>query len=94
MIIDIKVKGTKTKPLKDFENFQGNLKSLPSDKLEKLKTNILKNGFISPIFLWKGNNYILDGHQRITALKSLIYEGHGVSSDEGLGAPLPYRDRS
>jgi len=90
MIIDIKVKGTKTKPLKDFENFQGNLKSLPSDKLEKLKTNILKNGFISPIFLWKGNNYILDGHQRITALKSLIYEGHGVSSDEGLGAALPY----
>jgi len=74
-LIEIKVFGCKLKDINEFQNFQGNLKELPEIQKNKLKESITRNGFNAPIFTWKGNNYILDGHQRIIAVKELIKEG-------------------
>ena len=83
--IEITVKGTSFLKLKLFENFQGNLKEISEDALEKLKNNILRNGFCAPIFVWSGKKFILDGHQRILAVKSLIEAGYILENNE-----LPY----
>jgi len=77
-----KTTNTERKPLDFFEDFQGNLKELSTTHLEKLKNNIINNGFIAPIFVWEGHNFILDGHQRLAAIRSLIDEGYTMS--EGL----------
>jgi len=83
--IEITVKGTNLLELKQFENFQGNLKEISEEALEKLKNNIIKNGFCAPIFVWSGKKFILDGHQRIIAVKSLIEDGYVLENNE-----LPY----
>lgn len=44
--------------------------------------SIIKYGFSFPIFVWKKN--ILDGHQRLAAVKKLIDEGHEI-----VGGKLP-----
>lgn len=79
-MIKVKVNGLKTKTIWDLENFQGNLKKLDKEAKDKLKANILKNGFISPVFVWKGKDYVLDGHQRILVVKELIKEGHELET--------------
>jgi hypothetical protein len=63
-------------------NFQGNLKKISKNNLDKLKKRIKKDGINSPFFIWeyKKINYILDGHQRLKALLSLQNEGYNIPS--------------
>lgn len=78
--IQIKCQGAATLSIKKLTDFQGGLKKLTKENLEKLKGRILKTGFIAPIFIWQHEkiNYILDGHQRIQALLSLENEGYHI----------------
>jgi hypothetical protein len=59
-----------------LKGFQGGLKLLTVEAREKLKRSILKYGFSFPVFTWRG--FILDGHQRLEALKALIREGNTI----------------
>jgi len=83
--IKINVKGCKTKPISDFKSFQGNLKTLSKEAQKKLEQSIIRNGFNAPIFVWAENDYILDGHQRINAIQSLIKQGYTLEDNQ-----LPY----
>lgn len=73
-IIKINCTGTTFLEIKELNTFQGNLKELSMENKNKLKKNIIKNGFRVPIFVWKNN--IIDGHQRIKILQDLIKEGY------------------
>lgn len=76
--IKIACKGAETAKLSDLLPFQGTLKSLSKEDLEKLKARILKSGFTAPFHIWKDGKkkYILDGHQRREALLSLEIDGY------------------
>jgi len=76
MKIKITCNGSKYLPIGKLKNFQGNLKELRADELEKLKRSILKYGFSFPVFVWQ--SWIMDGHQRIFAVKELLKEGHTI----------------
>ena len=73
-MIEISAQGAGTLPLTAFENFQGDLKRLEREQYEKLRKNILELGFSFPVHVWAndGQNYIIDGHQRLTALKLML----------------------
>ena len=71
--IEIKCKGSKNLPLNKIVPFQDDLKMIPEQSLNKLKISLMKYGFSAPFFIWKGN--LLDGHQRLTALKELGADG-------------------
>lgn len=75
--IEIKCQGASYLNLDDLMDFQGGLKKVTTKNLEKLKSNILKNGFIAPIFIWphNGEYNLMDGHGRCNALRSLRDEG-------------------
>jgi len=84
--IQIRTKNLPMKKIGEFEDFQGDLKILDPVQKAKLKASIVRNGFNAPIFVWEGHNYILDGHQRLEAVKSLVRdEGMVLENDE-----LPY----
>ncbi len=66
-------------PIDALLEFQGELKRITKDNLDKLKRSILKHGFTAPIFVWQGvDNHILDGHQRLKALIELRREGYNI----------------
>lgn len=69
--------------IQDMNDFQGDLKHLSATAKKKLKNSIMKKGFRIPIFIWQNN--ILDGHQRMEAIQSLIDDGHELENNE-----LPY----
>jgi len=77
-VIPITCKGSKYLHVDKLKDFQGNLKSLSPEALEKLKRSILKHGFSFPVFIW--NDSILDGHQRIFALNELIKDGYSIGN--------------
>jgi hypothetical protein len=81
MRIEIKCKGEAEIPIKSIKEFQGDLKELNPINYGKLRQAILKLGFSEPLSIWnyKGTNYILNGHQRLKAVKKM--------SDEGIGVP-------
>lgn len=60
--------------------FQGNLKNLTDVNFDKLKKNIVENGFVSPFYVTEldGEFVILDGHHRKKALEVLQTEGHNI----------------
>ena len=78
--IKIKCKGADSLPIDTIKDFQGKLKHITRDNLERLKVSILKNGFVAPIFVWRneGQSMALDGHQRIKALLSMRDEGYEI----------------
>jgi len=78
--IKIHCQGADLLPIDSIIEFQGNLKKITRNNLNKLKSRILQEGFIAPIFIWQheGDNFILDGHQRLTALISLRVEGYDI----------------
>lgn len=63
-----------------LEDFQGNLKIITKESLEKLKKSIIKYGFVIPKFVWinEGRYYILDGHQSKKALIELEKDGYEI----------------
>lgn len=67
----------------DLVPFQGEVKSIDRDNLEKLKGRIVRHGINAPIFVWRSGRkvfkyYILDGHQRLVAMQELRDEGYDV----------------
>lgn len=76
MDIKITCKGTKYLPIDGLQAFQGNLKDLRAEELEKLKRSILRYGFSFPVFVW--GDKILDGHQRVFAVRELLKEKHTI----------------
>ncbi len=78
--IEIKCKGADSLPIDTIKDFQGKLKHITRDNLERLKVSIQKNGFVAPIFVWQheGQSIALDGHQRIKALLSMRDEGYNI----------------
>ncbi len=78
--IKITCEGTDYVDYKSLTPFQGHLKILTDDNLEKLKKSIIKYGFTVPGFIWKSGKklYILDSHQRCIALESLAEDGYKI----------------
>lgn len=76
-IVPIKCTGTETVNFRRISAFQGKLKRITPENLDKLKTSIIERGFIAPPFIWKSpsGNKLLDGHQRLKALRQLAKEG-------------------
>jgi len=74
--IRIACEGAATLPLDAFEFFQGDLKKLTPKNAERLRKEILQDGFSEPVAVWrKGeHNWILNGHQRIAVLRSMADE--------------------
>lgn len=55
-----------------------NLKAISEDGLQKLKNSIVSNDFVMPFNVWQDEDeiiWILDGHHREKALRSLVAEG-------------------
>lgn len=71
-------------PLEQMIGFQGDLKVMDEDAMQQLKNEMIENGFNSPIHIWRSpkqkKKFVLDGHQRCHALKSL-------RDDDGYGIP-------
>ena len=77
--------------VEQLQAFQGKLKSIDSEAFDKLKASIVKYGFSFPIFVW--NDQILDGHQRLAAVKKLIDEGYTLKADLLPVVPIQAKDR-
>lgn len=76
--IRIECQGASTISINELIPFQGNLKSLSEKNYERLKSQILKDGFSEPVSVWinEGKNYILNGHQRIRTIQKMVSEGY------------------
>jgi len=77
-IIENKVKELRTLSSDDFLALEFN--TLKSDKRDvtKLKNAILKGGWSFPVYVWKDNDYVIDGKGRKQAVEDLIKEGHTI----------------
>ena len=64
--------------LKEIEMFAIDVKNRESHDIERLKKSIIANGFLFPLFIWKGHNMILDGKSRYLALNQLASEGQVI----------------
>ena len=77
--IEIKCKGNVEVEIDEVVLLQGKMKKIKIEVLEKLKRAIIENGFSAPILIWNSDRkYIIDGHQRIIALKSLLKDGYKI----------------
>ena len=76
--ISVTCRGADTLPLESLQAFQGSLKKISKQNLDKLKRRIIRDGINVPLFVWRDGdkNKILDGHQRLKALSSLRDDGH------------------
>lgn len=76
--IKIACKGAESMDPKDLEPFQGNLKDLHDEDFDRLKGEILEQGFSEPISVWQndGKNYVLNGHQRLRVVMRMIEDGY------------------
>jgi hypothetical protein len=65
-------------PLGQLRELQEDLKDISPENLAKLKESILNKGFSFPFFVWvDGVDYwIIDGHQRLKAIREMISEGY------------------
>ena len=77
-IIEVRCKGNRTLPYREFKTFQGNLKNISKENFTKLKNSILKFGWIAPVFVWNKNE-ILDGHGRLLVLDDLVKENYTIA---------------
>ena len=62
-------------------DFQGNLKDLAEEDYQRLKKDILDLGFSEPVSVWlspDGTHNILNGHQRVKALRRMRDEGFAI----------------
>lgn len=79
-VVRIECKGADSISLDELTPFQDELKSLSKENYEKIKKEILKNGFSEPISVWRhgGKHYCLNGHQRLRALSGLKADGYAI----------------
>jgi hypothetical protein len=63
-----------------MEWFQGRLKTITDSKFNDLKKSLIKNGIVSPFYIWKHDNKIdlSDGHHRYRALIDLQQDGYKI----------------
>lgn len=75
--IVVNVKAAKTLPLDSLQPFQDGLKTSTTESMANLKQGILDEGICLALSVWphKGKNNVIDGHQRIPALRELEQEG-------------------
>lgn len=76
--LEIKCEASQYIPLDQFDNLQGNLKTLSEDDYVKLRNSITEFGFSFPIFFWQdesGKRWIVDAHQRLYTLRKMREEG-------------------
>lgn len=80
MEVNVKIESKDYVRLEDLVIMQGNLKSLSEENYQKLKLQILDEGFISPFHVWNDNGEfkLLDGTQRKITLDRMREEGIGM----------------
>lgn len=80
--IKVAVKTDSTLNIDQLVPLQGDLKTLSKENYEKLKTEILEDGFSFAIHVWEdvreNKIYILDGHQRHATLTKMKKEGYSL----------------
>ena len=77
--IRVTCRGADSLPIDAIVEFQGALKTITQDNLDKLKRSILRHGFTAPFFVWaSADNHLIDGHQRLKALLALRQEGYDM----------------
>jgi DNA modification methylase len=89
-VIEITLSELPMKEISEFKNFQGHLKKLSTENYKKLKESFLKRGFNTPIFVWKDNDFILDGHARVMALRDMMREGYSLEKNGIETTKVPY----
>ncbi|MCL2093012.1 MAG: ParB N-terminal domain-containing protein [Treponema sp.] len=64
----------------ELTEFQGNFKIRTDLDINEIKSKIMEYGFSFPMFVWEceGKKYVIDGHGRLEALKSLEEDGHSI----------------
>lgn len=81
-MIRITYEARHTVPIEDVADFQGDVKTITQENLDRLKASIRKHGFFVPLFVWrkseKSTTYIIDGHQRRKALLELRDDGEEI----------------
>lgn len=71
--------GAENLDISEFNELQGDLKSISREALDKLRTSILTYGIIYPFHAWRdktGKVWIVDAHQRTKAVRELLEAGH------------------
>ncbi len=78
--IEVKCTGASELSIENMEGLQEGLKTIDEDSLRKLCGEIDSKGFNEPIAIWSDGktNWILNGHQRLAALKQLETEGYKI----------------
>ena len=71
--ITIECEGASSVEWEKLKILQGYLKELSTANYNKLKKEIIFNGFSAPFFVWEG--YIVDGTQRFITLSKMKKEG-------------------
>lgn len=69
--------------IEELNFFQGKLKSISESNFKKLKQSLIKHGLPLAFHVWidsKQKIWIIDGHHRFLALKSLIDDGYQIDS--------------
>ena len=71
-----------TVDIDELTDFQGDVKVIRQENLDRLRRSIATHGFIVPMFVWrktaKSKTYVIDGHQRLKALQQMRDEGEEV----------------
>ncbi len=72
-LIRIACEGAGTVAVDDLIPLQGNLKTLSEEAYQRLRLSILNLGFSFPVFVWKQAKkmFVIDAHQRLTAVKRM-----------------------
>lgn len=70
---------------RDLCDFQGDLKTISRDDLNKLKRSLIEHGLFKSKTVWEnkeGDVWILDGHQTVKALEELADDGWQIGSGD------------
>ena len=83
MTLSIRVRctGADTVDISKLTHFQRDLKDLSLENFEKLKKEIIAEGFKNPFLVWKddaGKLNLIDGHQRLRVLNAMRSEGYKI----------------
>lgn len=77
--LSIRCSGADSVSIHELRPFQDDIKTMTPSVLKKLENVLIQHGFSEPISVWgnspDGQKWILNGHQRLTALQSLESKG-------------------